>query len=489
MSLSIGLVRQSSHVSWRRALGSMAAFALIVLAACWRDASDAVAIWSSSTAYTHCFLVVPMAVVLAMQPGRWERISSSVPVPDARWLVLVPVVSAGWLVADRLGIAEGRQLCVVAGLVVGFVAILGSGAFRAAAAPILYLFLLVPVGEFLVPALQSVTMWFITTGLDAIGLMYFNDGLSIDIPEGRFYVAEACAGLRFLIACVAFGVTYSLVFYRSWPRRIAFCLAALAVPIVANGFRALGIVYLGHVLGSAEAAAVDHLLYGYIFFSIVVGALAVAGYPFVQRLGRPSSRIAVAVGPVPRRFLQVGVVAGVAFALVPVSTGALDAASATVPVPFQIDLGPVSGCSGSGQSYDCAGVPVAIEASGLPGRSVPDVVARFGHRVAGFGESTSARGDSDPSPWRVLVERETGSAFAVAFLLDGSPSPGGVRERLELARDSLLPRSCVPTRVVARAGGPDPRRSLAALQSFVAATGPGGGLVAAVRRPACRGAA
>jgi len=37
---------------------------------------------------------------------------------------------------------------------------------------------------------------------------------------------------------------------------------SIVVPIIANGFRALGIVWLGHILGSAEAAATDHVLYG-----------------------------------------------------------------------------------------------------------------------------------------------------------------------------------------------------------------------------------
>ena len=68
------------------------------------------------------------------------------------------------------------------------------------------------------------------------------DGYIIEIPQGTFFVAEACAGLRFLIASIAFGCLYALLMYRSPVRRGVFILVSIIVPIIANGFRGLGIV-------------------------------------------------------------------------------------------------------------------------------------------------------------------------------------------------------------------------------------------------------
>ena len=79
-------------------------------------------------------------------------------------------------------------------------------------------------------------------GLDALRHPAFIDGYTIEIPEGTFYVAEACAGLRFLIASIAFGCLYALLMYRSPVRRGVFILVSIVVPVIANGFRALGIV-------------------------------------------------------------------------------------------------------------------------------------------------------------------------------------------------------------------------------------------------------
>ena len=91
-------------------------------------------------------------------------------------------------------------------------------------------------------------------------------------------------------------------------RRIAFIAASIIIPIIANGFRALGIVVLGQVLGSAEAAAADHLIYGWIFFSAVMLILIAVGqvfrdempvYPPIARIipihRRPALWAAVAV--------------------------------------------------------------------------------------------------------------------------------------------------------------------------------------------------
>ena len=59
--------------------------------------------------------------------------------------------------------------------------------------------------------------------------------------------------------------------------------------MIANGFRALGIVTLGYLLGSAQAAETDHILYGWIFFSIVILILVAIGLPFRQDQLRAAS--------------------------------------------------------------------------------------------------------------------------------------------------------------------------------------------------------
>ena len=260
-----------------------------------QDDGFGVATWMDSTAYNHCFLVLPIALFLA-----WDRRDELVGVPiaaDLRFAALAVPVVAVWLLAERLGIMEGRQLMVICLVQVLFLATLGWPMWKSQSGPLLYLFFLVPFGAFLTPVLQDFTAGFTTAGLDILGVPYYSDGYIIEIAQGVFYVAEACAGLRFLIASVAFGVLYALMMYRTPVRRGVFIAVSIVTPIIANGFRALGIVLLGRYLGSAEAAGADHIIYGWVFFSFVILMLVALGLPFRQDARRPGERSAIPPAP------------------------------------------------------------------------------------------------------------------------------------------------------------------------------------------------
>ncbi len=264
--------------SWRTA-GSILAIGLSLWAVVFgTEIAAAYTVWVGSTAYTHCFLVLPVAAYLA-----WQRrdVLMATPPQALPWIASVAVpLALCWLVAERIGIMEGRQLIAMTLAQLLFFAVLGPRVWRIVATPLLYIYFLVPVGEFLVPVLQWITVEFIRIGLGLLRIPTFIDGVTIEIPEGSFYVAEACAGLRFLIASVAFGTFYACVMYRSVMRRLVFIAISVVVPIMANGVRALGIILIAHGVGNTEAMETDHVLYGWIFFSIVTLILSLAGLPF-----------------------------------------------------------------------------------------------------------------------------------------------------------------------------------------------------------------
>jgi membrane protein implicated in regulation of membrane protease activity len=57
---------------------------------------------------------------------------------------------------------------------------------------------------------------------------------------------------------------------------------------VANGIRAWGTIYIASVTGSDFAAGFDHVVYGWVFFAIVIALLMAAGWPFFdRRVGEP----------------------------------------------------------------------------------------------------------------------------------------------------------------------------------------------------------
>jgi exosortase A len=265
---------------WVAAAATLAIGAAAFILAFRTEAARALQVWNESTAYNHCYLILPIAAYLVWE--RREALLVRAPSPSI-WPVaaMVPVCLV-WLLAARIQIMEGRQLAAMTLFELFVLAILGFSAWRVIAFALLYLYFLVPTGAFLTPALQDFATRFAVRGLEFVGIPVYSDGAIIEVPSGSFEVAEACAGLRFLIASIALGALYAYMIYRDWVRRAAFVVASVIVPIIANGLRVLGLVIYGNWRGNGEAALADHLIYGWVFFSMVSLFLIMIGLPFRQ---------------------------------------------------------------------------------------------------------------------------------------------------------------------------------------------------------------
>jgi exosortase A len=458
--------------------------ALAIALAAWgalfaTEIAAAVAVWDSSTAYNHCWLILPIAGWLGWQ--RRARLRGLVPAPSARLALLMLPLGVGWLLAERLGIMEGRQLAALAIAVVMTVVILGEGFGRAMLAPLAYLVFLVPFGAFTVPALQRVTSRIIEFLLGFTGIPHFVDDIVIEIPAGTFLVAEACAGLRFLIAAIAFGALYALVMFRSPGRRVAVMVLSVVVPIVANGLRGFGLVMLGHVSGSAAAVDADHVLYGWVFFSIVLLLLILVGLPFredgaapaVAPLGRqPAPRGVVAFGTV--AVLAVGVAA-----TGPVAAEALDSAGRTPPTVLEVALDPPEGCvaEAQGARLRCGEMLATARVIVFSPRTNWSAVVAERHRLLDGSDVDMTYRIVPPggaAVWDVRQPNGGGRARAVATWLDGRPAGAGVRDRARQAWNALSGGSAQPVVAgveirAAEAGTPTGRRERDVLEQVLAA--------------------
>ena len=156
-------------------------------------------------------------------------------------------------------------------------AVLGLEVALAILFPLLFLYFSVPFGEFMLPTLMQWTADFVVMALQLTGVPVYREGLQFVIPSGRWSVVEECSGVRYLIASFMVGTLFAYLNYRSWKRRLAFMLVALAVPLVANWLRAYIIVMLGHLSGNKIATGVDHIIYGWVFFGIVIMIMFLIG--------------------------------------------------------------------------------------------------------------------------------------------------------------------------------------------------------------------
>lgn len=297
---------RANYRAWLQAGLWLAVIVVAMIGLFWEAASGAVSVWRGSETFNHCFLI-PLIVGYLL----WDRravFAAISPRSDPLLLLILPLPALVWLVGDIAAVLEVQQFAGIAMLQVVIATIIGRAAYRALLFPCLYLFLMVPSGEWLTAPLQDFTTWFIVRGLEILSIPVFNDGVFLEISNGRFEVAEACAGLRFLIAAVAFGFLFANLIYRSWRRRLVFIVLSFVVPIIANGFRALGIVLLAHYSDNRIAVGVDHIVYGWGFFTAILLALIWGGLRFREDLrgsGAPGSGI-VADGA------QAGTVGGLA---------------------------------------------------------------------------------------------------------------------------------------------------------------------------------
>ncbi len=268
-------------VAWRRPLLALLLAWGALATLFFRDLADMAGQWWNASTYNHVLLVPAILAWLVAQ--RWPELRKLT--PCGCWSALLPFTAGAllWMLGDFSGFSLARQLGLVVMLQAAVPALLGSRVAAGLLFPIAYMLFLVPFGDELIPALQIITARLAMAFLSVAGGPAVLDGVFITTPAGYFEVAEACSGVKFLIAMIAYGALVANVCFRSWMRRAAFLLLSLVVPVLANGVRAWGTIWLAGIFGLEFAAGFDHIFYGWVFFAIVMALTMAAGWRFFDR--------------------------------------------------------------------------------------------------------------------------------------------------------------------------------------------------------------
>lgn len=225
-------------------------------------------IWDRSETFAHGFVILPISLWLV-----WRDRERYLGVPVAgdfrAFLVILPLV-LGWLAARLGGVLVVEQYAFVAIWVAAVWLVMGLAMLRAAMFPLGFLLLMVPNGEFLIQPLIEFTADFTVGAVRLAGIPVYREGPFFTMPTGEWNVVEGCSGLRYLIASITLGVLYAYLTYRTLWKRLTFSLAAVIVPVLANGMRASMIVFIAHYSDMTLALGVDHFIYGWVWFGIVM---------------------------------------------------------------------------------------------------------------------------------------------------------------------------------------------------------------------------
>lgn len=266
---------------WRGHLTLLGLLAGPVLLLFHHDAVDMARIWWTSSTYGHCLFILPLIGWLV-----WQRAGQIAQLTPATWTPGLAWLGGGalmWLLGDAasLGVLRHGGLTMI--LQGGVLASLGPVISRALLFPLFYAFLLVPVGSELEPMLQLLTADMAMALLRLVGIPAHIEGIFITTPTGYFEVAEACSGAKFVVAMTAYGVLVCHVCFCSWARRAMFLAFALVTCVAANGARAFGTIYIAHMRGIETAVGVDHVVWGWLFFAVVMALVMLAAWPFFDR--------------------------------------------------------------------------------------------------------------------------------------------------------------------------------------------------------------
>lgn len=268
-------------VPWRMALirlGVSAVLMLALFAADWAAMADQ---WWNTATYNHILLVPPILAWMV-----WQRRVELLKLEPLAWwpgTILFAGAAIVWLLGAFSGLDFARQAGVVAMSAALVPLMTGPRVFAGLFFPLFYMIFLIPAGQELVTILQTLTAHITIALVHLTRIRAEIDGVFIATPVGLFEVAEACSGIKFLVAMIAFGTLMANVCFISWWRRAALLLACIVVPILANGIRAWGTIYAAQLFGIEAAAGFDHIVYGWFFFAFVIIVIIALSWRFFDR--------------------------------------------------------------------------------------------------------------------------------------------------------------------------------------------------------------
>lgn len=272
--------------AWKRA-GFIACVSILGILLLFHDTVLSMEVIWRSEPYTYGFLVAPISIWLIW--NKRHQLALLTPRPEFRALNLMLPAGALWLLAHLVYFQYLQQIALISLLIATLWCILGTQVTKALAFPLGFLLFAAPPLFLIEPLylpMVEFTADFVVRLLRLTGIAVYRDEIYLTLSNGSWSVEEQCSGIHYLITSVCLGCVYAYHYYRSFYRRLLFMIVAIAVPIVANGLRAYIIIMIGYLSDMKLAVDVDHLIYGWVFYFIIVYLMFLIGSFWWETPGR-----------------------------------------------------------------------------------------------------------------------------------------------------------------------------------------------------------
>lgn len=231
--------------------------------------------WRLVPDYSHGFLVAPLAAYFAFE--RRSDVARS-PIQPSWWGLVPLALGALALAIGRLGVELMAMRTGVVLTVNGLVLLLmGRDVYRVLVFPLWFLFLMVPLPQSLANTI-TFPLQLIATDLAMQPLYWLQipalrEGNIIHLAETQLLVAEACSGLRSVMALGTLGIVFAYFFRRRWAERLILIVSTLPIAILVNAFRVALTGVLTHHFGEEAANGVIHTTEGFFTFGLAFALL------------------------------------------------------------------------------------------------------------------------------------------------------------------------------------------------------------------------
>ncbi len=273
--------RNPASDQWRVTIAAVTFGLAAVIAMYWEPTAAAVSVWTNNATYRASYLIIPVALYFI-----WLRrgdVAPLVPRPYAPGLVLTVFFGLIGVVSNAADVLLGQQLAVVGSLQALLLTVLGWRIFKALLFPFMFLWLLVPAEDFMIPILMRLITSLTVSGVGMAGLPAEAEGNLIKVLAERYSVVEECAALDFLIGALIISLVFGALMYRSFAKRLVLVLAALIIAIVANAFRTTTVILITHFSAGEIDLASDHQTYGWVVFLVATVVLMWGGALYRDR--------------------------------------------------------------------------------------------------------------------------------------------------------------------------------------------------------------
>ena len=259
-----------------RAVALLAPLVAALAATYWSIGAGLIRQWGTDDNYSHGFLIVPLALFFAWQ--RRDRLVAVAPAPDWRGLLLVGgglLLLATGVAGAELFLSRISVVPVLAGMVLF---LLGRAHLRVLAFPIAFLALMVPLPAIVFNQIAFPLQLLASTAgemtLRGLGVPVLREGNMLELAALRLEVAEACSGIRSLVALLAVALTCGQLGGYSTARLWLLALATAPVAVVANAARVAGTGVAAHYYGAAAAEGFLHTASGALVFVVALAGVA-----------------------------------------------------------------------------------------------------------------------------------------------------------------------------------------------------------------------